>query len=86
MATRSGGNVDRRRVSRDGGSAGVGLREMGEMEGCLEGFHVRKHRCRLDELDMLVQVLRKTVGRRADDRVTRGVVCPNVVFLRGIPN
>ena len=82
MATRSGGNVDRRRVSRDGGSAGVGLREMGEMEGCLEGFHVRKHRCRLDELDMLVKVFGEAIRGRADDGGTGRIMRPNMVFLR----
>ena len=82
MATRSGGNVDRRRVSRNGGSASVGLREMGEMEGCLEGFHVRKHRGRLDELDMIVKVFGEAVGGRADDGGTGRIMRPNVVFLR----
>ncbi len=54
-----------------------------EVEGRLELFHAREHRRRLDELDVVVQMLRKAVRGRADHSVAAGVVSPDVVFLAG---
>ena len=63
MTARGGRNVDGRRVGRDGGGV---LVHLGEMEERLKGFRARKHRCWLDELDVVMKVLGKAIGSGPD--------------------
>ena len=51
------------------------------MDGRLEFLEGPEHCGRLDELDMLVKMVREAVASCPDDRLATLCVLPNVVFL-----
>ncbi len=71
----------------DGGSISCNLGRLlllirVEAEGRAEALHAREHGRGLDELDVVVEVLREAVGCRTNDSLTARVVGPDMVFLR----
>lgn len=51
------------------------------MYSAFERLETREHGSRLDQVNMVMEVVRKTIARSADNRIPTFDVLPDVVFL-----